>query len=107
MSTPDDHFTSAPDCRVSVSARGRVVGAGGCPRVRAGIVSPAGVKRGEILILSAPDDHFTATPDGRAMLSAIGRASGRNPGIIGASAHSGGYYGQCIVSSRRCHYLWH
>ena len=43
-SAPDDHFTAGPDCRVKVSASGRVGRAGGCPTVRAGIVSPAGVQ---------------------------------------------------------------
>ena len=44
-SAPDDHFTAGPDCRVNVSGRGRVGRAGGCPTIRAGIVSPAGVER--------------------------------------------------------------
>ena len=44
ISTPDDHFTAGPDCRVNVSGSGRVGGAGGCPTVRAGIVSPASVR---------------------------------------------------------------
>ena len=42
-SAPDDHFTAGPDCGVTVSGSGRVGGAGGCPTIRAGIVSPAGV----------------------------------------------------------------
>ena len=43
-SAPDDHFAAGPDCRVSSGSRcvGR---AGGCPTIRAGIVSPAGVRR--------------------------------------------------------------
>ena len=41
---PDDHFTAGPDCRVTVSAEGALVVPGGCPRIRAGIVSPAGVR---------------------------------------------------------------
>ena len=44
-STPDDHFAARPDCRVKVSGSGRVGSAGGCPTVRAGIVSPAGVQK--------------------------------------------------------------
>ena len=44
ISTPDDHFAAGPHCRVSSSASGRVGGAGGCPTVGAGIVSPAGVQ---------------------------------------------------------------
>ena len=43
-SAPDDHFTAGPDCRVKDSGSGRVGGAGGCPTIRAGIVSPAGVQ---------------------------------------------------------------
>ena len=43
-SAPDDHFTAGPDCGVIVSASGRVGGAGGCPTIGAGIVSPAGVR---------------------------------------------------------------
>src|SRR5207302_1035760 len=61
-----------PDYRVIDSRRRRVGGAGCCPTVCAGIVSPAGAK---ILrqVISAPDDHFTAGPDCRVMLSAKGR----------------------------------
>ena len=44
ISAPDDHFTAGPHCRVNVSASGRVGRAGGCPTIRAGIVSPAGVQ---------------------------------------------------------------
>ena len=44
-SAPDDHFAAGPDCRVISSGAGSAVsGAGGCPTVGAGIVSPAGVK---------------------------------------------------------------
>ena len=35
ISAPDDHFTAGPHCRVTVSGRGRIGGAGGCPTVRA------------------------------------------------------------------------
>ena len=45
ISTPNDHFTAGPDCRVRPSGTGRVGGAGGCPTIRAGIVSPASVKQ--------------------------------------------------------------
>ena len=70
-STPDDHFTAGPDRRVTVSGIGRVGGAGGCPTVRAGIVSPAGV---EIVPMTvpAPDDHFAAGPDRRVIARAAG-----------------------------------
>ena len=68
VSAPDDHFTAGPDCCVRDSANGRVGGAGGCPTIRAGIVSPAGV----IERTSTPDDHFTAGPDCRVTVSARG-----------------------------------
>ena len=42
-SAPDYHFTAGPDCRVT-SGIGRVGGAGGCPTIRAGIVSTACVE---------------------------------------------------------------
>ena len=42
---PNDHFTAGPHCRVTTSADGRVGDAGGCPTIRAGIVSPAGVQQ--------------------------------------------------------------
>src|SRR5207253_5316442 len=69
ISAPKDHFTAGPDYRVIDSRRRRVGGAGCCPTVCAGIVSPAGAK---ILrqVISAPDDHFTAAPDCCVMLSA-------------------------------------
>ena len=43
-SAPNDHFTAGPHCRVIGSGSGRVGGAGGCPSIRAGIVSPASVQ---------------------------------------------------------------
>ena len=69
--TPNDHFTAGPHCRVIASARGRVDGAGRCPTVRAGIVSPASVER-RIAVISAPNDHFTAGPDCRVTARAVG-----------------------------------
>ena len=75
MSAPDDHFTAGPDCRVNASGSGRVGGAGGCPTIRAGIVSPAGVRR-RWRPSSAPDDHFTAGPDCRVTVSGSGRVGG-------------------------------
>src|SRR5207245_6076275 len=38
-------------------------GAGGCPTVGAGIISPTGVQTDGSATNSAPDDHFTASPD--------------------------------------------
>ena len=64
LSTPNDHFTAGPDCRVHVSASRRIGGAGGCPTIGAGIVSPAGIQRA-CRPRSTPDDHFTAGPDCR------------------------------------------
>jgi hypothetical protein len=60
-STPDDHFTAGPDCRVILSASGCVGGAGDYPTIRARIVSPTGVEIVGIAI-ATPDDHFTAGP---------------------------------------------
>ena len=57
--TPDDHFTAGPDCRVTLSASGRVGRAGGCPAIRAGIVSPAGV---QTLPPSAPPQTIISLP---------------------------------------------
>ena len=44
ISTPDNHFTAGPDCRVAGTDSGRVAQAGGCPTIREGIVSSAGVQ---------------------------------------------------------------
>ena len=74
-STPDDHFTAGPHCRVTASGIGRVGGAGGCPTVGAGIVSPAGVQNRR-RHHSAPDDHFAAGPHCRVTLSGRGRVGG-------------------------------
>ena len=60
VSAPDDHFAAGPDCRVNVSGSGRVGGAGGCPAIRAGIVSPAGVK--EVSITSCPPQTIISLP---------------------------------------------
>src|SRR5439155_23966830 len=73
---PDDHFTAGPDRRVIASCVGRIGRAGGCPTVRAGIVSPARVQREAILIKSAPDDHFAAIPNRGVTGSGVGRIGG-------------------------------
>ena len=52
-------------------AGGRIDRAGGCPTIRAGIVSPAGVKIGAGA-KATPDDHFTAGPHRRVMYRALG-----------------------------------
>ena len=44
VSAPDNHLTADPNCRVKESRNGRISGAGGCPAISAGIVSPASVQ---------------------------------------------------------------
>ena len=100
--TTDDHFTAGPDRSVYRLRRGRVGGAGGCPIICAGIVSPAGVQRIET-VGSAPDDHFAAGPDRRVIesgLRRVGRASSC-PGVIDASVRNIRYSGKCIVRTPR------
>jgi hypothetical protein len=53
---------------------GCVVGGGGRPTIRAGIVSPAGVQVPKPSISSTPDDHFTASPYCCVKESGTGRA---------------------------------
>ncbi len=62
QSTPDDHFTASPHCRVRGSGRGYFGRAGGRPTIGAGIISPAGVQVKASKYKSTPDDHFTASP---------------------------------------------
>ena len=69
-SAPDDHFTAGPDCCVPLG-RGRVGGAGGCPTIRAGIVSPAGVQNARgthppqtIISAAGPDCRVTVRAEG-------------------------------------------
>jgi len=68
---------------VRVSLIGRIGGTGGCPGVRAGIVSPASVQIAAGGAKSAPDDHFTAGPNCRVEVSRLGRISraGGCPGV--------------------------
>src|SRR5207247_2624178 len=75
IAAPDDHFAVGPHCRVFVSASGRAGGAGSCPTVGAGIVSPAGVQNAGAAE-SAPNDHFAAGPYCCVIVSASGRAGG-------------------------------
>jgi hypothetical protein len=49
-------------CNVLVSRGGRVGGAGGCPAVRGGIISPACVQHSAAGSDSSPDDHLAAGP---------------------------------------------
>ena len=60
---------------MKVSGRGHVGGAGGCPTIRAGIVSPASVQK-KLVIFSTPNDHFTASPHGSVQLTDGRRISG-------------------------------
>src|SRR4051812_2555027 len=69
--TPDNHFITGPYCRVKISGSRRIGSAGGCPTIRAWIVSAAGVSR-VALVIPTPDDHFTAGPDCRVNSSVCG-----------------------------------
>ena len=84
----------------------RVGGAGGCPTIRAGIVSPAGVQdRSLPAVTSAPDDHFTASPDCRVTVSGSWARwwcwwpSRYHQCIVGTIR----YCRKSIVSTRRCY----
>src|SRR5438045_2129222 len=77
LSTPDDHLIASPDGSVIESPSGRGGGAGGCPSVRVGIVSPAGVHIPcGVIFIAGPDDHFTAAPDYCVSGSGSGRVGG-------------------------------
>ena len=78
-SAPDDHFTAGPNCRVIVPCLGRVGGAGSCPAISAGIVSPASVEK-VAGVVSAPDDHLAAGPNCRVEVSRLGRIGGTGDG---------------------------
>ena len=80
-STPDNHFRTCPDCRVTVSAFGRAGGVSGYPTLRARIVSATGVEKvvGITVILikgPAPDNHFSAAPHCGVRNASIGRVVG-------------------------------
>ena len=64
-STPNDHFTAGPDCRLKGSGFGRVGRAGGYPTICAGMVSPASVQGVGSSSNSTPNDHFTVSPNRR------------------------------------------
>ena len=76
VSTPDDHFTAGPDCRVTDSAQW----------ARWWCWWPSNYPCRDCIsrrcssnghdIISAPDDHFTAGPDCRVTVSASGRVGG-------------------------------
>src|SRR5207249_11522823 len=85
ISAPDDHFAAGPHCPVKCSAARRADGAGGCPTIGAGIISPAGIQIAAA-INSAPDDHFASGPHCRVLNSAsrrVGRAGGCPPVAAG------------------------
>jgi hypothetical protein len=62
--TPDDHLSSGPNCRVTGSTIRRANGAGRGPTVSGRVVSPACVWKAKKFFLSAPDDHCTRGPHG-------------------------------------------
>jgi hypothetical protein len=78
ISTPDDHFAAAPNCRVRASGAGRVTGVRCYPTIRFGPVSSAGIKGGATtrVAISAPYDHFASGPDCRLIASGSGRVDG-------------------------------
>ena len=76
ISAPDDHFAGSPDCGVTISSRGRVDRARGCPTIRAGVVSSASVYLGDILISPPPYDHVAAGPNCRMQRSCTGGVCG-------------------------------
>src|SRR4029077_19499871 len=106
-STPDDHFTAAPDRCVTGSPSRRVGGAGGSPTIRAGIVSPAAVENAAVrAIKSAPDDHFTASPDCRVIVSASGCVGGAGgyPAVGGWIVSPAGVQNAAVKSATDDHF---
>ncbi len=96
-STPNDHFTAGPDCRVAVSGRGRVRGAGGCPTVGAWVVPPASVKK-RAATPSTPDDHLAASPN-RCVEGSGSGGIGEcrwSPRVIGAATRGISYYRKLV-----------
>ena len=105
-SAPDDHVATGPHCRVNLSGGGCVDGAGRCPTVGAGIISPAGPQPGAASAESAPDDHFTAGPDCRVIFSAGGGVGGARwgPCVIGTRNRRTGYHRERVVCGQCCHF---
>ena len=62
ISTPDDHFTTSPYCRVACPGFGRVGCVRGRPTIGARIVPPAGIQIGRAISPSSPNDHFATGP---------------------------------------------
>ena len=63
---PDDHFTAAPHCPVTLSANRRVCCAGGLPIIRDWIISAAGIQKDLKIENAAPGQlfHCRSTPRG-------------------------------------------
>ena len=75
ISAPEDHFTTRPDRRLSLSRTGCSSGVGRAPAIRSRIISPPGIEAGRA-IPAAPNDHFAAGPDGRMSFSGSRRVEG-------------------------------
>jgi hypothetical protein len=56
----DVGVVAGPDCRLQGPGSWRTCGAGGCPIIAIGIVSPASVKDLGQTFVPAPDNHFRA-----------------------------------------------
>ena len=82
FSAPDDHFTASPHCRLRLRQKARWYGPCGCPAIRVGIISPAGVDIVTVVTLTTPDNHFTASPYRR-----VSECSGRRVGSAGSSPY--------------------
>ena len=109
-SAPDDHFSAGPDRRVTRSGSGRVAGAGGCPTVAAGIISPAAV---QIAASPYPPQTIISLSVHTAVgyVSGSGRVGGAGggptigAGIISSAGIQIGIYDQSFRPRRsfRCH----
>ena len=84
------------------SASRRVGHAGGCPTVRARIVSPTRVPA----VMATPDDHFTPGPDCCVTVSVRGRVSGASgyPTIRGWVVSRAGVRRTAIISTPDDHF---
>ena len=71
-SSPHYHFTVRPHCRVKVSGGGCAGGAGGCPAIRARLISPTAVYVA-VAIIATPNHHLFAGPNCRVTPSTSGR----------------------------------
>jgi hypothetical protein len=82
ISAPNDHFTSSPDCSVTVSRLRSCIDVSGCPSICARVVSAAG---GQCIAIvkATPNNHFTTGPYCRVTFSCAGCVGrgGRRPSI--------------------------